>query len=132
VRIASSVPSSAPATRRIIAATAPSETCTPSSSLTASQARERDRNWPCHRYAHAALIRGPYCTGAVTPAGAVPAVTVPHEQRRETIRCSVTSARMSSGRSITWRRSLLPAGEPDRPFPHQPHARGSCVMTSSG
>jgi hypothetical protein len=29
-----------------------------------------------------AVIRGPYCTGAATPSGAVPQVVVPHPQRR--------------------------------------------------
>jgi hypothetical protein len=29
-----------------------------------------------------AVIRGPYCTGAVTPSGAAPHVVVPQAQRR--------------------------------------------------
>jgi hypothetical protein len=29
-----------------------------------------------------AVIRGPYCTGALTPCGAVPQILVPHVQRR--------------------------------------------------
>jgi hypothetical protein len=131
-RIASSGLPSAEAIRVTMAATAPGETGTPNSSAIAWQVRSRDRNCPCHRYAHAPPIRGPYCTGAVTPAGAVPAVTVPHEQRRDTIRCSVTSPRICSGRSVTCRRSVLVTGAPVRPVPQPPHAPGSCTTTSSG
>jgi hypothetical protein len=29
-----------------------------------------------------AVIRGPYCTGAVTPSGATPQVLTPHAHRR--------------------------------------------------
>src|SRR5258708_40103736 len=70
------------------------ETGTPNSSAIAWQVRFRDRNCPCHKYAYAAAIRGPYWTGAAVPAGAGATVTVPHEQRREISRCSVTSARV--------------------------------------
>jgi hypothetical protein len=132
VRMASRQPPSEPATRWTMPATAPGETGTPNNSLTAWQVRCRDRNCPCHRYAHAAVIRGPYCTGAATPAGAAPAVTVPHEQRRTTSRCSVTKARMSPGRSTTWRRAVPVTGAPDRPAPQPAHRPGSCQMTSSG
>lgn len=61
------------------------KTGTPNSSPIAWHVRFRDRNWPCHRYAHAAAIRGPYWTGAVTPCGAVPAVTLLHGQSRASI-----------------------------------------------
>ena len=92
---------SAAATRLTMPVTAPGDTGTPNSSPIASQVRCRDRNCPCHKYTAAAAIRGPYCTGALTPAGAFPAVIIPHAQRRERIRCSVTRARMISGRSTT-------------------------------
>ena len=59
-RIASSGAPSAPAIRVTIPATAPGETGTPNSSAIAWQVRFRDRNCPCHKYAHAAAIRGPY------------------------------------------------------------------------
>src|SRR5258708_28610556 len=89
LRIASSGAPSVPAIRLTIPATAPGDTGTPNSSLTASHVRPRDRNCPCHRYAHAAVTRGPYCTGAVTPAGAAPGVTVPQQQRRALTSCPV-------------------------------------------
>jgi hypothetical protein len=57
---------------------------------------------------------------------------VPRGQRRETMRCSVVIARMSSGRSITWRRSVPVTGAPDRPFPHPAQRPGSWVATASG
>jgi hypothetical protein len=100
-RITSRQPLTAPAILVTIPLTAPGDTRTPNSSLIAWQVRPRDRNCPCHRYTAAAESRGPYCTRALTPAGAVPVVTVPQPQRRETSRCSVTSARMTSGRSVT-------------------------------
>jgi len=125
-------PPSLPATRRTIPATAPGETAAPNISATASHVRPRDRNWPCHRYAHTAVTRGPYCTGALTPVGAVPEVTAPHEQRRETIRCSVICARMSRGRSITCRRTVVVTGPPNSPFPQPAHRPGSWLTTSSG
>ena len=112
--------------------TAPGDTGTPNSSAIASQVRPRDRNCPCRKYAHTAVIRGPYWTGALTPAGAVPAVTVPHAHRREMTWCSVTRARMSEGRSVTWRRSVPATGAPDRPAPQPAHRPGSCETTSSG
>jgi hypothetical protein len=71
-RIASRQPSSAPVIRLVIPVTAPGDTGIPNSSLTAWQVRFRDRNCPCHKYTHTAVTRGPYCTGAATPAGAVP------------------------------------------------------------
>ena len=39
------------------------------------------------------MIRGPYCTGAVTPCGAAAPVVVPHPQRREMSWCSTTRTR---------------------------------------
>jgi hypothetical protein len=69
---------------------------------------------------------------ALTPAGAVPEVTAPHEQRRETVRCSVTCARMSCGRSITCRRTVAVTGAPNSPLPQPAHRPGSWLTTSSG
>ena len=65
-----------------MAATVPSETGVPNSSAKAAAVRFFDRNCPTYRYRMIAVIRGPYCTGAVTPAGAVPQVVVPQAQRR--------------------------------------------------
>ncbi len=112
--------------------TAPGETGTPNSSAIAWQVRFRDRNCPCHKYAHAAAIRGPYWTGAAAPAGAGAAVTVPHEQCREISRCSVTSARVPGGRSVTCRRSIPACGAPARSPPQPAQLRGSWQITSSG
>src|SRR5204863_352686 len=61
------------------------EAATPNSSPSAWQVRFLDRNCPCHRYAPIPEIRGPYCTGAVTPSGACPRVTVPQPHRRAII-----------------------------------------------
>ena len=66
------------------------------------------------------------------PAGAVPLVIVPHEQRREMIRCSVTLARISSGRSVTWRRSVLVTSAPNSPASQPEHCHASWVSTLSG
>ena len=44
--------------------------------------------------------RGPYCTGALTPSGARPVVTLPQAHLREISRCSVTYA-LIWGRSMT-------------------------------
>ena len=131
-RTASRQVPSAAVTRVTMPVTAPGDTGTPNSSAIASQVRPRDRNCPCRKYAHTAVIRGPYWTGALTPAGAVPAVTVPHAHRREMTWCSVTRARMSEGRSVTWRRSVPATGAPDRPAPQPAHRPGSCETTSSG
>jgi hypothetical protein len=48
------------------------------------------------------------------------------------IRCSVTKARICSGRSTTWRRSVLVTRAPGRPAPQPAHRPGSCQTTSSG
>jgi hypothetical protein len=67
-----------------------------------------------------AVIRSPYCTGAITPRGAVPHVVVPHAQRRAMTRCSVTLTRIG-GRSNTCRCSTLTSGASARSAPHPPH-----------
>jgi hypothetical protein len=131
-RITSKQAPSFPVILLTIPATAPGDTGTPNNSPIASQVRCRDTNCPCHRYAHTATIRGPYCTGAATPAGASPAVTLPHPQQRDTIRCSVTSAVIRSGRSTTWRFSVLVTAAPNKPAPQPTHRPGSCQTTSSG
>src|SRR3954468_19673982 len=53
-----------------------------------------------------AVIRGPYCTGAVTPSGATPHVVAPQQQRRAISWCSVT--RTVIGRSSNTRPPPLP------------------------
>ena len=75
--IASSAGAMSPAIFAVIPATAAGDGAQPNISAIAAQARSRDRNWPCHRYAASAAARGPYCTGAVTPSGARPLVRVP-------------------------------------------------------
>ena len=75
-------PSSPSAARVVMVATVPSDTGVPNSSASAWAVRFFDMNWPTYRYRMIAVIRGPYCTGAVTPAGGAPQVVVPHEQRR--------------------------------------------------
>jgi hypothetical protein len=47
-----------------------------------------------------AVIRGPYCTGAVTHSGAPPHVVAAQAQRREMSWCSVTRT-VIGGRSNT-------------------------------
>jgi hypothetical protein len=100
--------------------------------LLAWQVRFRDRNCPCHRYAPIAGRRGPYWTGAAAPAGAAAAVTIPQPHRREIGRCSVTSARISGGKSVTCRRPAPASGAPARSLPQPAHRPGSWPTTSSG
>jgi len=57
---------------------------------------------------------------------------VPQPQRRETSRCSVTTAWMSLGRPVTWRRSVAVTSAPDSPFPHPAQLPGSWATTSPG
>ncbi|MHB1595957.1 MAG: hypothetical protein ACYCO9_19155 [Streptosporangiaceae bacterium] len=56
----------------------------------------------------------------------------PQPQWREMILCSVTSARISSGRSITCRRPAPVTSAPNRPVPQPEHRPGSWVTTASG
>jgi hypothetical protein len=63
------------------------------------------------------VIRGPYCTGAVTPSGASPQVLAPQAQRREISWCSVPAP--SSGASQT------PAAAPHPPRARRPDRRRS-------
>ena len=112
--MASSAGAMSPAILPVIAASAPGDGAQPNISASAAQARSRDRNWPCHRYAPSAAARGPYCTGAVTPSGARPLVRAPQPRHsRSIIWCSVTSA-FTGGISVTCRRSIpgLPRARP--------------------
>ncbi len=77
------------------------------------------------------MIRGPYCTGAVTPAGAVPHVVVPHEQRRAMSSCSATRTDIG-GRSNTCRRCIPTSGASARSAPQPAHDPGSYRNRSSG
>ena len=70
--IASSVGPARPAIFPAIAASVAGDGAQPEISASAAQARSRDRNCPCHKYAPSATARGPHCTGAVTPSGARP------------------------------------------------------------
>jgi len=64
--------------------------------------------WWCVRCTTAALMRGPYCTGAATAAGNSPRCTLPHVQRDSSTWCSVTSWHRG-GMSNTWRVSTTTA-----------------------
>jgi hypothetical protein len=77
------------------------------------------------------VIRGPYCTGAVTPCGAVPHVVIPQAQRRATSWCSVTRT-VIGGRSNTCRRCIPTSGASARSAPQPVHGPGSCRSRSSG
>ena len=77
------------------------------------------------------MIRGPYCTGAVTPSGASAFVSRPQPHSRVSIRCSVVFA-FTGGMSMTWRRSTAVASPPFRDFPQQPHVAGRCRTLLSG
>src|SRR5580704_14659389 len=49
-------------------------------------------------------MRGPYCTGALTPSGNASRLRAPQGARRQSwARCSVTTRGAGSGRSKTWR-----------------------------
>lgn len=56
---------------------------TPNGSDKAATVRDLDRNCPWNRYTPIPARRGPYRTGAPTPAGASALVTDPQEQARE-------------------------------------------------
>src|SRR6266545_1560226 len=75
--------------------------------------------------------RGPYCTGASTPAGASPRVRCPHTHSRSTSWCSVTSMRIG-GRSNCWRRSTAVIGRPVSEHPQPVHGPGSCTTSCFG
>ncbi len=77
-----------------------------------------------------AVIRGPYCTGAVTPPGAGPQVVAPHEQRRAISRCSVTWT-VIGGRSNTCRRSTPTSGASARPAPQPTHGPARAAASRS-
>jgi hypothetical protein len=106
-------------------ATVPGATGASNRSPNAAAVRPLDRNWPWNRYTPAPAIRGPYCTGAFTPAGAAALVTVPHEHCRQTMSCWVTS-NATVGRSNTCRESTPTTGAPARSPPHPTQACGSC------
>src|SRR3954447_6284098 len=77
-----------------------------------------------------AVIRGPYCTGALTPCGALPQLMAPHAQRRAINWCSTTRT-VIGGRSNTWRRSKPTPGAPPKPPPppeprRPPHPPPGC------
>ena len=78
-----------------------------------------------------ALIRGPYCTGALTPCGALPQLVAPHAQRRAINWCSTTRT-VIGGRSNTWRRSTPTSGAPAKLEPQPVHEPGSCRWRSFG
>src|SRR3954467_6913861 len=78
-----------------------------------------------------AVIRGPYCTGALTPCGALPQLMAPHAQRRAINWCSTTRT-VIGGRSNTWRRSTPTSGAPAQLEPQPVHEPGSCRFRSFG
>ena len=75
----------APAIFLVIAASAPGDGAQPNMSAIAARARSRDRNCPCHKYTPSAAARGPYCTGAATPSGALPLVRAPQPPHSRSI-----------------------------------------------
>jgi hypothetical protein len=77
------------------------------------------------------MIRGPYCTGAVTPSGACAFVSHPHPHSSVSSWCSVVLAR-TGGMPITWRRSTAVTAARFRDFPQQPHRAGRCRTVLSG
>ena len=118
-----------PAILRACAASAPGDGAQLNISPSAAQARSSGRNWPCHRQMPSAAARGPYCTGAVTPSGASALVRSPqHGHSRSIIWCSVTSA-LTSGISVTCRRSAPVCRAPASPVPHVRQPSGSCRIT---
>ncbi len=123
-------PRSSPAAA-VAADTVPSETGVENNSDSALAVRDRDRYWPMYRYTMTARIRGPYWTGAPTPAGAPAVLMRPHGQRRAMSWCSVTRI-FIGGRSNTCRR-VAPTSVPSRASaPQPPQQAGSWRMTSSG
>ena len=77
------------------------------------------------------MIRGPYCTGAVTPSGACAFVSQPHPHLTVSIWCSVVTA-LTGGMSMTCLRSTAVTGAFPRDFPQQPHFAGRCLTFLSG
>src|SRR3954453_17214733 len=77
-----------------------------------------------------AVIRGPYCTGAVTPSGATPHVVAPQQQRRAISWCSVTRT-VIGGRSNTCRRSIPTSGASVRSAPHPVHGPGRAAAAGA-
>jgi hypothetical protein len=128
VMIASSAGAMRPAIFLVIAASAAGDGAQPNISPSAAQARSLDRNCPCHRYAPSAAARGPYRTGAVTPSGARPQVTVPQVHSSPIRRCSVTSA-LTGGISVTCRRITPACSVPARSRSHPAQQDGSCLIT---
>ena len=77
------------------------------------------------------MIRGRYCTGAVTPAGASAFVSCPQPHSSVSIWCSVVTA-FTGGMSMTCRRSTAVTAARFRDFPQQPHRAGRCRSLLSG
>ena len=77
------------------------------------------------------MIRGPYCTGAVTPSGACAFVSQPHPHFTVSIWCSVVTA-FTGGMSMTCLRSTAVTGAFFRDFPQQEHLAGRCFTVLSG
>ena len=77
------------------------------------------------------MIRGPYCTGAVTPSGACAFVSRPQPHRSVSIWCSVVTV-FTGGISMTWQRPTAVTAARFRDFPQQPHRAGRCRTVLSG
>ena len=69
------------------------------------------------------MIRGPYCTGALTPSGDGAFVSQPHPHFTVSIWCSVVTV-FTGGMSMTCLRSTAVTGAFPRDFPQQPHLAG--------
>jgi len=81
-RACSRNPLSRPAARAVMPATVPDDSGMPNSSASACAVRFLDKNCPRYRYTMIAAIRGPYCTGASAPSGAMPLVRRPQRHSR--------------------------------------------------
>ena len=77
------------------------------------------------------MIRGPYCTGALTPSGAAAFVSQPQPHFRVSIWCSVVTA-FTGGISMTCLRSTAVTSAFRRDFPQRPHFAGRCRTFLSG
>jgi hypothetical protein len=77
------------------------------------------------------MIRGPYCTGAVTSAGASAFVSCPQPHNSVSIWCSVVTV-LTGGMSMTCRRSTAVTAARFRDFPQRPHRAGRCRSLLSG
>jgi len=106
-----------------------------SRSASVAAARANGRRRPATRSTATARTPGPYCTGALTPAGspsaAVAIVMYRQPHRRCSIRCPVTLD-ATAGRSNTCRVSVDTTGASASPAPHPPHAPAACSTTVSG